>query len=475
VPDPPRVRIAPSPTGYLHVGGARTALYNWLFARRLHGTFILRIEDTDRERNRPELVDGILSGLEWLGLEWDEKTYFQSDNAPAHRAAAQRLFDAGQAYYCECTGADVQARKQPGEPPGYDGYCADRGLEPGPGRALRFRVPDEGLTVVHDIIRGDPEFPNSTIDDFVILKSDGQPLFYLANVVDDIDMRITHVIRGEEHLPNTPKTSMLWDALEGGPQPIYAHLPTLVDAKRRKLSKRRDPEGVAVETYQRQGFLAEAMRNYLALLGWSPVDGREILTLDEMVVEFRLEKVNNSPAFFDVAKLRHFNGEYIRALPAPHFVEAVQPWLAEGPWEDENYDAAVFEQMAPLVQERVTVLSEVPTMVDFLFLDEPPIDDAAWDKAIGRNESAPAMLASSRAGLAESAWETGAIRTVIETAAENLGLKLAKAQAPVRVAVTGRGVGPPLFESIEALGRDRTVSRLDDALRRLEEQASDWS
>jgi len=470
MPAAPRVRIAPSPTGYLHVGGARTALYNWLFARRLHGTFILRIEDTDRERNRPELVDEILSGLEWLGLDWDEKTYFQSDNAPAHRAAAQRLYEAGRAYYCECTGADVQARKKPGEPPGYDGYCSHRDLPPGPGRALRFRVPDDGVTVVHDIVRGDPEFPNATIDDFVILKSDGQPLFYLANVVDDMDMRISHVIRGEEHLPNTPKTSMLWDALGGGPQPIYAHLPDLVDAKRRKLSKRRDPQGVAVETYRRQGYLAEAMRNYLALLGWSPVDGRELLTVEEMVVEFRLEKVNNSPAFFDVAKLSHFNGEYIRALGKDGFIEAVQPWLEAGPWESESYDPDAFAQLAPLVQERVTTLSEVPGMIDFIFLDEPIVDQAAWDKAIARNESAPAMLAACRAGLAETAWDAVSIRAVLESAAESLGLKLARAQAPVRVALTGRSVGPPLFESIEVLGRVKTVARLDEALR-LREQA----
>ncbi len=469
MPAAPRVRIAPSPTGYLHVGGARTALYNWLFARRLHGTFILRIEDTDRERNRPELVDEILSGLEWLGLDWDEKTYFQSDNAPAHQAAAQRLYDAGKAYYCECTGADVQARKKPGEPPGYDGYCSRRDLPPGPGRALRFRVPEDGVTVVHDIVRGDPEFPNSTIDDFVILKSDGQPLFYLANVVDDMDMRISHVIRGEEHLPNTPKTSMLWDALGGGAQPIYAHLPDLVDAKRRKLSKRRDPEGVAVETYRRQGYLAEAMRNYLALLGWSPVDGREILTVDEMVVEFRLEKVNNSPAFFDVAKLSHFNGEYIRRLGTSKFIQVVQPWMETAPWEPDNYDPDAFARLAPLVQERVTTLSEVPPMVDFIFLDEPIVDEAAWDKAITRNESAPAMLAACRAGLAEAAWDAASIRAVLEAAADSLGLKLARAQAPVRVALTGRSVGPPLFESIEVLGRDKTVGRLDEALRRREQ------
>lgn len=465
---PPRVRFAPSPTGYFHVGGARTALYNWLFARRNRGSFLLRIEDTDRERNRPEWVEGILSAMEWLGLDWDEKTYFQSENAAAHAAAAQRLYEEGKAYFCGCTAEQVQSRKKPGEPPGYDGHCRQRGLGPGPGRALRFRVPDDGVTVVHDVVRGDPEFANSTIDDFVILKSDGQPLFYLANVVDDIDMRITHVIRAEEHLPNTPKTILLWDALEGGPQPVYAHLPVLVDEKRRKLSKRRDPRGVALETYRDLGYLPEAMRNYLLLLGWSPLDGREILTLDEMVVEFRLEKVISSPAFFDVAKLTHFNGEYIRALTPGRFVELCGPWLERGPWSPGNFDPATFAKLAPLVQERVSVLSEVPGMVDFLFLAEPVMDESAWEKAVARNEAAPALLAATRSGLAEVVWEAGAIRAVIEAAAESQGLKLARAQAPVRVAITGRSVGPPLFESIEALGRDRTLARLDAALARRE-------
>src|SRR5579884_2212077 len=436
-----RVRMAPSPTGYFHVGGARTALYNWLYARRNHGVFILRIEDTDRERNQPEWVDGILSAMKWLGLDWDEGPFFQSQYAELHRAAGLRLYDQGRAYYCDCTRELVEARKEKGAPPGYDAFCADRGLEPGPGRALRFRVPRPGKTTVSDVIRGEVSFDHDVIDDFILLKSDGQPLFLLANVVDDIEMNVTHVIRGEEHLANTPKALMLWEALGRGAPPVFAHVPVLVNEKRQKLSKRRDP--VAVEGYRDEGYLPEAMVNYLALLGWSPVD-REILSLDEMVVEFRLEEVNNSPAFFDVAKLRHFNGEYIRALPLPQFVDAAQPWLAEGPWEEGSYDPATFDKLAPLVQERVTILAEVPTMVDFLFLEEPVFDDAAWDKAVSGNEAAPAMLASARAGLAESAWDVAAIRAVIESAAEGLG-------------------------------RERTVSRLDDALRRLEEQAGDWS
>ncbi|HZU74366.1 MAG TPA: glutamate--tRNA ligase [Acidimicrobiales bacterium] len=459
----PRVRFAPSPTGYFHVGSARTALYNWLFARRSRGTFILRIEDTDEARNAPEWVDGILSAMAWLGLDWDEGPYFQSDNAAHHRQAAERLHAAGLAYYCDCTRDQVQDRTKARGVPGYDGYCAGRGLGPGPGRALRFRVPDEGQIVVDDVVRGKVTFEKASIEDFVILKSDGQPLFHLANVVDDIDMRVSHVIRAEEHLPNTPKAIMLWSALCDREPPVFAHLPVLVNERRQKLSKRRDP--VAVEGYRDQGFLAEAMRNYLVLLGWSPMD-REVLSLDEMVVEFRLEDVNNSPAFFDVTKLRHFNGEYIRAMPTARFVDACQPWLEKGPWPAERYDPDAFVRMAPLVQERVTVLGEVPDWVDFLFLDRPVTDPSAWERVSGAAGAAD-ILRQASAGLATCPWDAGSIRTVIEEAGAAAGLKLAKAQAPVRVAVTGRTVGPPLFESIEVLGRDRTRSRLEEALSRL--------
>ena len=461
----PRVRFAPSPTGFFHVGSARTALFNWLFARRSHGTFILRIEDTDVERNREEWVEGIVSAMAWLGLDWDEGPYRQSERGDRHRAAAERLFSEGRAYYCDCTRDDVLARTAANPAPGYDGFCADRGLGPGPGRALRFRVPDTGTTVVHDVIRGDVPFEHATIEDFVIVKSTGQPLFHLANVVDDLDMGITHVIRGEEHLPNTPKALLLWDALGGPEPPVFAHVPVLVNEKRQKLSKRRDP--VALEDYRSRGFLPEAMRNYLVLLGWSPLDGREVLGIDDMVSEFRLENVNTSPAFFDVVKLTHFNGEYIRALPVDRFIETCRPWLEKGPWPADRFDPAVFARLAPLVQERVAVFEEVPAMVDFCFLDEPLTDEAAWQKAVARNADADAVLSESAAGFGSCEWTAGGIRAVIERVGEAHGLKLARAQAPVRVAVTGRTVGPPLFESLEVLGRDRAVARLEAALERL--------
>ncbi len=318
---PVRVRIAPSPTGYFHVGGARTALYNWCFACRRDGVFILRIEDTDSERNKEEWVAGIGSALAWLGIDWDEGPYRQSERKAHYQEALDDLWENGHLYACDCTRELVLERTKANATPGYDGFCRDRGLDRGLGRALRFKVPPEGVTVVEDLVRGEVRFANSTIEDFVVAKSNGDPLFVLAGVVDDREMRISHVIRAEEHLPTTPKAVLIWEALGTGelPLPAYAHLPVLVNEKRQKISKRRDR--VAIEDYRAQGFLPEAMVNYLALLGWSPGDGREFFTLTELVSEFDLANVNHSPAFFDQQKLLHFNGVYLRALPLDEFVD----------------------------------------------------------------------------------------------------------------------------------------------------------
>ena len=308
-----------------HVGGARSVLFNWAIALRSGGTLVLRIEDTDAARNRPEWIDGIISALSWLGIDDSqyEGPFYQSDNLDKHSAAGQRLYAQGRAYYCDCTRADVIARTGD-EHRGYDGYCRDRGLGPGEGRALRFRAPDEGATVIDDLVRGETVFENSTIEDFVLARADGSILFLLANVVDDMEQRITHVIRSEEHLPNAPKQQLLWEAL-GHEPPAWGHLPIVVNEKRQKLSKRRDK--VALEDFREEGYLATAMRNYLMLLGWAPRGDREIVPWDEMVAEFRLEDVNPSPAFFDVKKLRAFNGDYIRALSVDEFIAASQPWL----------------------------------------------------------------------------------------------------------------------------------------------------
>lgn len=466
-----RLRFAPSPTGYFHVGGTRTALYNWVFARQQGGTFVLRIEDTDVERNKEEWVEGIYEAMRWVGLTWDE-VYRQSERLSLYKAAAAQLGASGHAYWCDCTREEIDARAEArGGPPGYDGHCRIRELAAGDGRALRFRTPDHGTTVVRDVIRGDVEFPNATIDDPIIVRSNGSPIFVLANVVDDIDMRITHVVRSEEHLPTTPKYILLWEALRvgggaddrPGELPVFAHCPVVVNEQRKKLSKRRDP--VALELYRAEGYLPEVMINYLALIGWSPPDGRERFTLDDMVRDFRLEEVGKSPGFFDVKKLRAFNGDAIRAMAVEDFVAAVEPYVAELAWAD-RFDLGRFRLVAPLVQERVEVLSEALPMVDFLFLDEPAVDEASWAKAMA-DEHAGAVLDAVATSWETVEWRAEPIGEVTLGAGEPLGLSRKKSQAPVRVAITGRSVGPPLWESLEILGRDAALARLRAARSRL--------
>ena len=457
----PRFRFAPSPTGSFHVGGARTALHNWALARRLGGTFVLRIEDTDEVRNRPEWTQGIIDALAWIGISADdphfEGPHFQSEYAAAHVDAAKRLYEQGDAYYCDLTGEQIQARGKELGVSGYDGYSRDRGLGPGPGHVLRFRVPD-GVTVVNDLVRGEVSFDNSTIEDFVLLRSNGTPVFLLANVVDDIEMGITHVVRAEEHLPNTPKQQMLWEAL-GHEPPQWAHVPVLVNEQRKKLSKRRDK--VALEQYRDEGYLADAMVNYLMTLGWTPPgaeeSGSEIASWGEIEAAFRLEDVTHSPAYFDVKKLAAFNGDYIRRMPLDEFIDRAGTELPAD-WDRERFAA-----IAPHIQERLTTLLEVPGKVDFLFWpDGEPVeyDEASWDKAFGAEWAIPLLddVIGAYAALAD--WTADALKSTLEDVMQRYELKLGKAQAPVRVAVTGRSVGPPLFESLEVLGRDETLRRL---------------
>ncbi len=461
-----RVRFSPAPTGWLHVGGARTALFNWIFARQTGGTFLLRIEDTDVERSRPELTQAILDTLQWLGLDWDGEVVHQSDRAGLHRDAVARLVAAGRAYHCDCTQDQVHARARArGGAPGYDGHCRARGVQPGEGVVVRFRTPDEGHTSFDDVVRGAVSFDNAVLEDFVIQRASGAPMFIVANAVDDADMGITHVIRGEDLLNATPKVLLLREALGVPGRPVFAHLPMLVNERRQKLSKRRDD--VAVGSYRDQGYLAEALVNYLALLGWGPPDGVEIRPLDEIVKLFRLEDVNKAPAFFDIGKLGHINGTYLRSLSSAEFIGAAGRFLEHGPWAPGDFDFETFERLAPLVQERVTTLAEVPGMVDFLFLDEPRIDQSSWDKVMG-DPLAAAVLEASAAAFEAAPWEAEELQGSLRAVGEELGLPLRKAQAPVRVAVTGRSVGPPLFESLEVLGREATLARLRAARRRLD-------
>lgn len=470
MPDAPVVRFAPSPTGFLHVGSAHSALANWLVARRSGGRFLLRIEDTDAERNRPELIENVLEMLRWLGLDWDGEPVHQSDRTEEHRAAALKLAADGLAYWCDCTAGQVQARaEERGGPPGYDGFCRDRGLDRGDGTALRFRCP-EGTTTWTDLVRGQVSFANDSLEDFVLLRSDGSPVFLLANALDDAHMGITHVIRGEDHVNGTPKYLMILRA-RGMPEPVaFAHMPLLVNERRKKLSKRRDD--VSVADYRAEGFLPEAIVNYLALLGWGPPDGVEVRPVREIVELYDLAQVNPSPAFFDRKKLLHVNAEWIRRLPLDDFVARAGAFLPH------DQARAALGSIGPLVQERVRTLGEVAEMVDFLWLPEPPTDETDWDKVVVRGKAAGPMLDAAvtelRAVGAGDGWTAAAISAAVERAAATADItkddgspQMAKASGPVRVATTGRRVGPPLWESLEALGREKTLARLDAARARL--------
>ena len=455
----PRYRFAPSPTGFFHVGGARTALFNWALARSSGGTFVLRIEDTDEARNQPEWTQGIIDSLAWIGISADDPHFegprFQSANVDAHIAAATRLFETGRAYYCDLTSEQIKARNDETGTTGYIGYSRDRNLGPGPDRVLRFRVP-AGSTVVRDLVRGDVEFDNTTIEDFVLLRSNGTPVFLLANVVDDLEMAISHVVRAEEHLPNTPKQQMIWQAL-GHEPPLWAHVPVLVNEQRKKLSKRRDK--VALEQYRDEGYLADAMVNYLMTLGWSPGD-QEIVAWSQIEPAFRLEDVNLSPAFFDVKKLGAFNGEYIRMMSVDQLVAACDPWIPA------EWDRAKFAEIAVHIQPRLVTLADAPGVVDFLFAADPVIDEESWERTFTADYAAPLLRQVTNA-YETCAWDHVSLKTTMEDLMVSYEIKLGKASAGTRVAITGRTIGPPLFEALEVMGRDESLRRMRAALQRL--------
>ncbi len=451
------MRFAPSPTGYLHVGGARTALFNWLFARHTGGTMVLRIEDTDAERNRPELTDAIFAQLDWLGIDYDEGPYHQTSRHELYRTAVEKLLADDRAYLVDAEDRPVA------------------GLTLAEGRAVRFRTPEDGETSFDDLVRDQVSFSHENLEDFVIWRSNGNPTFLLANAVDDTGMGITHAIRGEDLLSSAPKVLLLARALGHEAVPTYAHLPLLVNERRQKLSKRRDD--VAVGTYRERGYLPEAMANYLALLGWGPPDGVEVRPLSEIVERFELADVNKAPAFFDLRKLDHVNAEHLRALSVDEFTDWARPWLdATDAWAPERFDVSAFDALAPLVQERVRRLDEVPDWVSWLFVDEPVIDEASWQKAMVKGKAAPEILAEALARFADCEWATDPLHRVVEDIAVAVGFtnaegkpQVGKAQAPIRVAVTGRTVGPPLFESLAVLGREPTLARLRAARAELSE------
>jgi glutamyl-tRNA synthetase len=447
-----RVRFAPSPTGALHIGGARTALYNWLLAHRPgpdgqpSGTLLLRIEDTDRERSTPENVAQILDALHWLGLEWDEGPFYQTENAPRHAQALGQLLESGHAYRSNATADDVRAYKEH--------HGSDRGFRGAPeaSGAVRLRVPDDGHTVVDDVIRGETSFPNVSTDDPVIARADGSVLYNFAVAVDDLDAGITHVVRGEDHLSNTPKQLLVFDALGARP-PRYAHLPLLHGPDGRKLSKRHG--AASVQELRDAGYLPEAVDNYIALLGAGFASDEEIFTLPELAERFRLERVSKNPAVFDERKLRHINGRHMRELSIDELTRRLEAYTSRQGLRD----------AVEISHEKIQTLADFWPLVGFLF-DGPVEDPVALKKVIGRDGGVQ-TLAQARDALARiEPFDASTVEAALREVVSERGCRPADVFQPVRVAIAGTTVSPGIFESVAQLGRSETLARIDRALER---------
>ncbi|MYT74981.1 MULTISPECIES: glutamate--tRNA ligase [unclassified Streptomyces] len=485
---PVRVRFCPSPTGNPHVGLVRTALFNWAFARHNQGTLVFRIEDTDAARDSEESYEQLLDAMRWLGFDWDEgpevggphAPYRQSQRMDIYKDVADKLLAAGKAYPCYCSTEELDARRDAaraaGKPSGYDGHCRDLSAEQkaayeaeGRKPIVRFRMPDKTITFT-DLVRGDISYEPENVPDYGIVRANGAPLYTLVNPVDDALMEITHVLRGEDLLSSTPRQIALYEALtELGLAkftPLFGHLPYVMGEGNKKLSKR-DPQS-SLNLYRERGFLPEGLLNYLSLLGWSLSADRDIFSIDEMVAAFDVKDVQPNPARFDLKKCESINGDHIRLLDPKDFASRCEPWLKApfAPWAPEDFDEAKWAAIAPHAQTRLKVLSEITDNVDFLFLAEPATDEASWTKAM--KEGSDALLVTAREKLEAADWTSPeSLKEAVLAAGEAHGLKLGKAQAPVRVAVTGRTVGLPLFESLEILGKDKTLSRIDAALAKL--------
>lgn len=488
---PVRLRYAPSPTGYPHVGNIRTALFNWLFARHCGGSFIVRIEDTDVARKVAGAEEAILDGLRWLGMDWDEGPevggkhgpYFQSERLDLYREASERLIDQGNAYYCYCSTqrlkdmrAEQAKRKQP---PGYDRHCRElsaqershkeaEGITP----VVRFKMPMEGQTGFNDLIWGDVSFENSTLDDFVLFKSDGYPTYHLANIVDDHAMEITHVLRAEEWLSSTPRHCLLYQAMEFEP-PQFAHLPMILGPDRAKLSKRHG--AVSITDYREQGYLSETMVNFLALLGWSLDDKTEIMTRQELVQNFSLERISRTAAIFNHDKLSWMNGVYIRNLSQEDFTQRSLPFLEKGlpPEVKRPLSIDYVRQFMPLIQERARTLAEVAELAEFFFVDQfdykanPPVG-----KKMEAGSAAEALAAAQRHLGQLETFNEESLEDALRPLAEELGLKTGQLFGTLRVAVTGRTAAPPLFQTMAVLGKERCLRRIEAALVVLHELSS---
>jgi glutamyl-tRNA synthetase len=454
-----KVRFAPSPTGYLHVGGARTALYNWLLARKdPQSRLVLRIEDTDLERSTEEAIDQLIDGLEWLDLGWDEGPFRQTERGDLYAKRLDELLAADAAYWDVATADDVKRAKEGRGGAGYRGTPVPEGT---PGAAVRLRVPDEGETVVEDVIRGQSSFENRLLDDFVIARSDRSPLYNFAVAIDDLDMGITHVVRGEDHLSNTPRQLIVLKAL-GAPAPTYAHLPLLHGTDGKPLSKRHG--AVSVQEFRAAGFLPEALRNYLALLGWGHDAETTFFTTDELVEKFQLDRVSRSPAVFDEQKLRWMNGHYIRSLGVGELAERLRVYLDERGLPgaaDPRIEAA-----AAAVQEKMATLSEFTDLAGFAF-GPIEMDERAWKKVMEKDGAANA-LARAREALADvGSFEQHEVEGALRQVVDELGAKPGAVFQPVRVAISGKTVSAGVFESVALLGKDESLARIDSALARL--------
>jgi len=457
-----RTRFPPSPTGHLHIGGARTALFNYLFARHHGGQFVLRIEDTDRERSTDESVHGILDGLGWLGLEWDEGPFFQSQRYDIYTEHAERLLKEGKLYRCYCTALELEAKRkeamEAGRSPTYDRTCRKRTETlPGLPYALRFMAPLDGTTTVPDLVKGVVQFDNSELDDLIVVRSDGTPTYNLCAVVDDALMHISHVIRGEDHLTNTPKQIQLYRAL-GFDEPKFAHIPLIMGVDRSRLSKRHG--ATSVTAYRDMGYLPHALVNYLVRLGWSHGD-QEIFTPEELIEKFSLEAVNTSAAIFNPEKAEWVNFHYIKATPVPELTAAAKPFLVAKGYAlpDDEW----LQRMVKTLQERAKTLIELADQARFYLTDDIQIDPDAAAKHLKPEIKEPLRQVRDRL-FAANRWDEDTIHASFNAVIEASGLKLGKLAQPVRVAVTGGTASPGIFEVLDLLGKERSVARLDRAL-----------
>ena len=454
-------RFPPSPTGYLHVGGARTALFNWLYARHTRGRFVLRIEDTDKVRSTKESVDAIFEALEWLGIDWDDGPYFQSERFELYSEFIEKLLQSGHAYYCTCSQEKIEAMRKEamatGGKPKYDGTCREKGLGKTANAVIRFKAPLVGSTIIKDVIKGNIEFQNSELDDFIIARSDGSPTYNFVVVVDDITMGINTIIRGDDHVMNTPKQILLYKAL-GSELPVFGHVPMVLGPDRARLSKRHG--AMSVTAYRDMGYLPEAVINYLVRLGWSCGD-QEFFHTDELIEKFSLENIGKSAGIFDQEKLRALNADHIQAMEPAELYPHLQPFLEKAGCDPGP--GVYIEKIIETLNQRSKTLDEMTTAAQFYFVDDVEYEEKAAKKFLKASALEPVSLLAEKLAALEDFGEK-ALENVFRAVMEETGLKLGKIAQPVRVALTGRTASPGIFEIIEIIGKEKVIKRLAKAI-----------